>query len=520
MGFSQALSGLNAASSNLNVVSNNIANSQTVGFKSSSTQFADIYAGAKIGLGTRVAAVVQNFNSGNLETTDRVLDLAISGSGFFRLEQGGQMVYSRNGQLTLTADGYLENAQGARLVGADGVIQIPAEGLKASPTDEVKATLNLDAGAGAVTADFDASDPATYSYANAATVYDSLGNAHQLTTYYRKVDINQWEVHAALDGKDITPIAAPMVSFNSSGMLQDSPVLEPMLADYEGAETYLTDNGYIDVQAYLDVKAAYEADSANPAPPAISETDHPQFQQYVDDFLAYKDYRKSVDEPVVADYGNTQAYLDAKAAYEADPADPKTVPNPDPIDAATYPQAQAYLDHLAAYNLGPVYKSAAFSISAAELNNGAATLSFQLDLTGTNQFGNDFEVSGLTQNGYTTGGLMGFSVDENGNIVGKYSNEQSQILGQIQLASFRNPEGLQPVGDNVWIETAASGQALTGVAGAGQFGTIESGVVEASNVDLTKELVNLIIAQRNFQANAQSVKTQSDVLEQAVNLGR
>lgn len=516
MGFSQALSGLNAASSNLNVVSNNIANSQTVGFKSSSTQFADIYAGAKIGLGTRVAAVVQNFNSGNLETTDRVLDLAISGSGFFRLEQGGQMVYSRNGQLTLTADGYLENAQGARLVGADGIIQIPAEGLRASPTDEVKATLNLDAGAKAVTADFDASDPATYSYANAATVYDSLGNAHQLTTYYRKVDINQWEVHAALDGKDITPIAAPMVSFNSSGMLQDSPVLEPMLADYEGAETYLTDSGYADVQAYLDVKAAYEADPANPAPPTISEIDHPQFQQYVDDFLAYKDYRKSVDEPVVADYGNTQAYLDAKAAYEAD----STQPNPDPIDATLYPQAQAYLDHLAAYNLGPVYKPATFSISAAELNNGAAALSFQLDLTGTNQFGNDFEVSGLTQNGYTTGGLMGFSVDENGNIVGKYSNEQSQILGQIQLASFRNPEGLQPVGDNVWIETAASGQALAGVAGAGQFGTIESGVVEASNVDLTKELVNLIIAQRNFQANAQSVKTQSDVLEQAVNLGR
>lgn len=513
MGFSQALSGLNAASSNLNVVSNNIANSQTVGFKSSSTQFADIYAGAKIGLGTRVAAVVQNFNSGNLETTDRVLDLAISGSGFFRLEQGGQMVYSRNGQLTLTADGYLENAQGARLVGADGVIQIPAEGLRASPTDEVKATLNLDAGAEAVTADFDATDPATYSYANAATVYDSLGNAHQLTTYYRKVDINQWEVHAALDGKDITPIAAPMVSFNSRGMLQDSPVLEPMLADYEGAETYLTDNG-LDVQDYLDVKAAYEADPANNlAPPAISETDHPQFQQYVDDFLAYKDYRKSVDEPVVADYGDTQAYLVAKAAYEADPDQP----NPDPID---YPGAQAYLDHLAAYNLGSVYKPAAFSISAAELNNGAATLSFQLDLTGTNQFGNDFEVSGLTQNGYTTGGLMGFSVDENGNIIGNYSNEQSQILGQIQLTSFRNPEGLQPVGDNVWIETAASGQALTGVAGAGQFGTIESGVVEASNVDLTKELVNLIIAQRNFQANAQSVKTQSDVLEQAVNLGR
>lgn len=382
MGFSQALSGLNAASTNLNVVSNNIANSQTVGFKSSTTQFADVYAGAKVGLGTRVSDVVQNFNSGNLETTDRGLDLAISGSGFFRLEQGGQVVYSRNGQLTLTSDGYLENAQGARLMGADGVIQIPSDGLQASPTDEVAATLNLDAGAEAVTATFDATDPATYSYANTATVYDSLGNAHELSLYFTKTGTNTWEVHAALDG-DVSA-DSQSVSFTSSGVL----------------DAYAPGN-----------------------------------------------------------FGFT-------------------------------------------------------------LTNGAADIGFELDLAGTTQFGNDFEVSSLTQNGYTAGSLVGFTVDENGNIVGNYSNEQTQILGQIQLASFRNPEGLQPVGDNVWIETAASGQALVGVAGAGQLGTLESGVVETSNVDLTKELVNLIIAQRNFQANAQSVKTQSDVLEQAVNLGR
>ena len=134
MGFSQALSGLNAASSNLNVVSNNIANSQTVGFKSSTTQFADVYASSRVGLGVQVAGVVQNFTSGNLETTDRSLDLAISGSGFFRFEQAGQVVYSRNGQLTLTPEGYLQNAQGARLLGSNGAIQIPADGLQAQPT--------------------------------------------------------------------------------------------------------------------------------------------------------------------------------------------------------------------------------------------------------------------------------------------------------------------------------------------------------------------------------------------------
>lgn len=385
MGFSQALSGLNAASSNLNVVSNNIANSQTVGFKSSTTLFADVYAGARIGMGTRVADVMQNFQSGNLETTDRALDLAISGSGFLRLNQGGQVIYSRNGQLTLTPEGYLENAQRARLMGANGIIQIPAGGLQAKATDEVAMTLNLDSGSAPITtAPFDATDPDTYSYANTARVYDSLGNAHESTLYFVKTDTNSWEMHVALDGTVPADQTPQVIAFNSNGLLE----------------------GY-----------------------AASAFDFP-------------------------------------------------------------------------------------------MSNGANTISFELDLTGTTQFDNDFEVSSLNQSGYTSGSLTGITVEENGNIVGNYSNEQTQVLAQIQLASFRSPEGLSPIGDNGWVETAASGQALIGTAGVGQLGSIRSGVVESSNVELTRELVNLIIAQRSFQANAQSVKTQSDVLEQAVNLNR
>ncbi|WP_349571469.1 flagellar hook protein FlgE [Azotobacter salinestris] len=382
MGFSQALSGLNAASSNLNVVSNNIANSQTVGFKSATAQFADVYAGAKVGLGVRVAAVMQNFTAGNLESTGRGLDLAISGSGFFRLEQAGQVVYSRNGQLTLTPEGYLQNALGARLLGANGAIQVPADGLQARPTEEVAVTLNLDSASDIITATFDPTDANTYSYANTATVFDSLGNAHELTMYFTKTGINTWEARTAIDGVVPATQSPQAVSFNTSGLL----------------------DGY------------------------------------------------------------------APSTFE-------------------------------------------FAMS-----NGAEDISFELDLAGSSQFGNDFEVASLTQSGYTAGSLVGLTVDQNGDIVGNYSNERKQVIGQVLLANFRSPEGLQPVGDNAWVETAASGQPLLGVAGVGQFGSLESGVVETSNVDLTKELVNLIVAQRNFQANAQSVKTQSDVLEQAVNL--
>jgi flagellar hook protein FlgE len=102
--------------------------------------------------------------------------------------------------------------------------------------------------------------------------------------------------------------------------------------------------------------------------------------------------------------------------------------------------------------------------------------------------------------------------------VGTYTNEQSQILGTVALASFRNMEGLRAVGDNAWLETPESGAAILGLAGEGQFGSIASGVVEQSNVDLTQELVALIMAQRNYQANAQSIKTQDEVLQATVNL--
>src|SRR5699024_8916878 len=117
MGFSQALSGLNAAAQNLDVIGNNIANSETRGYKGSGVQFADVYAGSKVGQGVRVAGVLQDFSNGTLESTGRSMDLGINGSGFFRFRQGDQVVYSRNGQLTLTQDGYLVNASGARLTG-------------------------------------------------------------------------------------------------------------------------------------------------------------------------------------------------------------------------------------------------------------------------------------------------------------------------------------------------------------------------------------------------------------------
>lgn len=394
MGFSQALSGLNSAATNLDVVGNNIANSQTVGFKSSSVQFADVFTGAQVGQGTRVSGVLQNFADGTLESTGRGLDLGVNGAGFFRFLQNDQVVYSRNGRLTMTEDGYLENAQGARLTGFPAgvdsggqpeALRVPAGALAATATSAVEASFNLDATVDPIdrtAIGFDPADGDTYSYANTGTVYDSLGVQHTMTTYFTKTEENEWEVRVAVDG-DVDGTVGTL-AFDNNGNLDKA--------------------------------------------------------------------------------------------------------------GSTFPS----------YTFAP--------------GGGADALTFAMNFDGTTQFGNDFAVDALNQNGYTSGALVGIGIDENGNVVGNYANEQTQVLGTIALANFRNPEGLQAVGDNSWVESSSSGQPLLGLAGTGMFGSLESGVVETSNVDLTRELVNLIIAQRNYQANTQTIKVQDEVLQSAVNL--
>lgn len=392
MGFSQALSGLNAAATNLDVIGNNIANSQTVGFKGGRTLFADIYAGADAGLGTKVAAVMQNFNSGTLENTGRNLDIAISGNGFLRFIQNDQVVYSRNGQMNLDSSGFIVNAQGAKLtgypagdVGGDPQpIRIPSGGLEASATTSINTAINLDAGSEVIDRTlvaFDQSDSSTYTYTNNVTIYDSQGNDHISTVYYTKTAGNNWELRLAR-GTELAPEVGSL-EFDTSGLMLNSSGLD------------------------------------------------------------------------------------------------------------------------------------SFTFSP---GNGVADIDIALGFNGTTQFGNDFELGGTIQDGYRSGSLISVSVDDQGNVVGKYSNEQNRTLSTILVANFTNLEGLKPNGDNVWLETTASGQALTGAPGSGLFGTISSGVVENSNVDLTKELVNMIIAQRNYQANAQTIKVQDEVLQSAVNL--
>ena len=409
MSFSQGLSGLTASASNLDVIGNNIANSGTIGFKSGSVQFADVFTGTQVGLGAKVSGVSQNFNAGAVQTSARALDVAIvEGDGFFRMTSpGGEIAYSRNGQFNKDKDGFIVNAAGLQLTGhkveATGVVgvglealQLPSAAMLPKATGEIASQFNLDARGTIPTAAFDANNSATYNYSNSVKVYDSLGNPHELATFFVKTNpvapstSSPWDVYATADGKAVPGAAA------SSTVGQ----------------------------------------------------------------LTFDAYGKLVSPT-----------------------------------------------------------SGKMALNGINFANGSAPMAVNVAVTGTTQFGSPSDVKQLDQDGYASGTLAGFSIGKAGILTGKYSNEQSKALGQIVLSSFVNPAGLQSKGDNVWTETAASGQSLTGNPGTGtRLGALASGSLEASNVDLTSELVNLIIAQRTYQANAQTVKTQDQVVQTLMNM--
>lgn len=410
MSFSQAVSGLGAASSNLDVIGNNIANSATAGFKSSTVAFADMFAsGSDVGLGTKVAAVIQNFNDGTTTTTSRGLDVALSGNGFFRMtDSSGAVYYSRNGQFTLDENRNLVNTQGLTVTGypASGTpptIQTGANPVALSiPTTQMAARATTTAGLVANlnstdtvpdTTPFDASNVDSYNAKSTMTVYDSQGNDHQLDLYFVKTADNEWDVHA-IDSTTGASAGEFGLSFDANGNM-----------------TGITSDGT---------------------------------------FTA----------------GSTTTNLTIQGANGA---------------------------------------AANQSISLSMLN------SLQQN-TGSTTFGNP------TQDGYAPGDLSSYVINDDGTITGTYSNQETQLLGQIVLASFSNPEGLQSEGDNVWSATNSSGQAAIGLANTGTYGSLTSGALEASNVDMSQELVNMIVAQRNYQANAQTIKTQDQILNTLVNL--
>ncbi len=385
-----ANTGLKAAMTNMETISNNIANANTVGFKQSSVNFADIYSGGsnsinQVGMGVSVNSISQDFSSAGTQLTNRGLDLSLSNDGFFIQKGVGQVSYTRNGQLNLDNAGYLVGLSG-RLQGYPAVngqlssavtltdLQIPSTYLPAKATGTASLTLNLDAQSTPPASVFSATDPTSYNYRSDSTIYDSLGNPAAMSLFFIKNADNSWTTQMSVDD----------------------------VAMGTGAVTFLS-NGTLSTVTGMS------------------------------------------------------------------------------------------------------------GLSWSPTTGAAAPQTMSIDLTGSTQFSSASTTQAISQNGYPVGSPTGFNIDGSGIINMQYSNGLSQIQGQVAVAKFSAPQSLMQNTDMSWVATLASGEPLLNQSSS--IDSINAGMLENSNVDLTEQLVALMGAQHDFQANAQVSQAYNQMLQ-------
>jgi flagellar hook protein FlgE len=400
--FSIALSGLSAASTALDITSNNIANANTVGFKNSQAEFADVYASGAVNLdsstggeGVRVVTAAQQFSQGTSVTeASTPLDMEINGNGFFTLNSPSGTVYTRNGQFSEDQNGNVISSTGEFLqvypptanggFNTGSLQNLNLQTAQSSPvaTTAANVILNLPSDATVPTVTpFDPTNSNTYNQSTSTTVYDSLGNSYPATLYFSQTTTpGKWNVNMTVNGVETGGVQS--LTFSDTGT-----VTTPA-------------NGNLPFDGFAPT-------------------------------------------------------------------------------------------------------------------NGAAPMDMAFNFSQTTEYGTQFGVTSIIPNGYTTGQLSTLSIDSTGIVSAVYTNGQSTQLGQLAIANFPNPQGLQQLGNTNWAQTFASGTVVQGTAGSAGFGSISSSSLESSNVDLTTELVNMITEQRAFQANAQVITT-ADQMSQTV----
>jgi len=401
MAFNTSISGLQAAQKDMGVISNNIANVGTVGFKRSDALFAELYtaslggAGGQPGSGVSLERIRSDFGQGSFEFTSSQLDLAIDGQGLFIVKNNVETLYTRAGAFRLDNDGFVVTESGANLQGyaadangnittAVGNLQISNALLAQKPSTEIDFKGNLDSRATAPTADFDATDPDTYNFTSTTTIYDSAGASHQVTMYFAKDDetAGQYNLYVAID--DVVQPESAAIAFDNTGAL-----------DADSATT-------LSLESYEPANAA-----AQPL---------------------------TVDFSTITVYGATSA------------------------------------------------------------------------------------TSSVTQDGYGAGSLAGFTFDRTGVAYATYTNGETRVVGQVALATFTNPSGLQAAGKTNFAVSSTSGAPQIGAPDSGARGVIRPSQLESANVDLTVELLALIEAQRNFQSNAQAIQNENDASQAILQL--
>jgi flagellar hook protein FlgE len=524
MAFNTSISGLNAASADLNVVGNNIANSGTAGFKSSRTEFSDVYpvgnvgsGSITIGSGVSIGAVAQQFTQGNISFTNNALDLAVSGQGFFRMSDNGAVNYTRAGAFHLDGQGYISNTKGNHLTGyqaVNGVItgalgdmQISTADLTPLATSTMNVGINLNAASGLPLAPTPTSSltlagagvlntASSPQSTPAFTVYDANGTAigtAQLQFTWSGAG-NVWGVTMIGTGgtSTTTNITTGVTGATSITWDPDGAGAQPA-APVSFNVAGLTTNVGAGALALTATQVGGGAQGAfNPNNPLSynNATSTTIYDSLGNTHLASMYYVRTA--PLSGNSWDAYLYVDGTAVGAANPL------TFGPTGALTSGGVIPGLTYV------PV--------------NGASPIVISMDYSVSTQFGSPFGVNSLSQNGYTTGRLSGVEVDADGVLIGRYTNGQTLAQGQVVLANFSNVQGLQPLGDTSWGETSTSGAALVGAPKTASLGAVQSGGLEDSNVNLTEQLVKLIVAQRNFQANAQSITAENTITQTIINI--
>ncbi|MEE1920368.1 flagellar hook protein FlgE [Pseudomonas sp. 148P] len=442
MSFNIGLSGLYAASKQLDVTGNNIANVATNGFKSSRAEFQDVYSASKLGVGSKtvgngvsLAAISQQFGQGDVNNTGNVLDMAIQGQGFFVLSDNGSLTYTRAGAFQTSKDSYVVTSDGLRLQGyaadengkilTSSLTDLKIDTLSQPPkaTSLVTQGINLNSEATPIplpTATpagptFVPTDETTYTKKFSTEIYDTQGNKHTLEQYYRKTDQNTWTMYSLIDGR------------NPQNPASATPLVGTMTFKSDGSINTMT---------------------GSVAP---------------DDSFAVVNNVFTIKGWIPATYNSTTGTWGSNGS---------------------------------AANAGGV----------------------RLDMSSTTSYNTDTARLPPTQDGYATGLLSSLSIDSTGVLFASFSNQQSRAIGQVAIASFANEQGLEQMGGTRWKETFASGSAGIDTPKTGTLGSISSNSLEESNVNLTQELVELVKAQSNYQANAKTISTQSAIMQTIIQM--
>ena len=554
--FGISVSGIKNSQKHIDVTSNNIANTNSYGFKKSRAEFADVYANSiysnsktASGMGVVNTVVSQQFTQGSLSgDTGNPLDMAIQGNGFFVLKgnDSDSLSFTRNGAFQLDKEGYIVTATGDYLQGwdvnTDGTatsldlngtkkLQLPSDTGAPQMSNNIGIGVNLPADKDAykvptvgedpwkvlqptdLTADkiqyginrkldgtlaaapkdadfkqyfvnFDPKDSSTYHASTSQTIHDSLGGAHTLTYYMIKMGPDApgsnntvWNVIPFVDG---TPVdVAQQGKENPVVMTVPNGNSSVAGANFFGFQVTFEPNGEFKSQVPSKIELVNPT-VANPAPGASVLTNSLREKLF----------------GVNGDANNAGGSLGKTDYYDLTfEIDTKTNPDKKPLFKGN----------------GSLHTSIGQGVDPLQ--------SVHISFTATQYGSSNFQVTGApTNDGYATGILTGMSVDENGVIQCEYSNGRLLQIGKVAMADFANTQGLSKIGDTQWKQSISSGEAIAKEANTGSAGSIKGSNLELSNVDLTSELVELITAQRNYQANAQSLQTNNTVMDSILNI--